>query len=253
MMNNPTLYPVGCFPAMEYAAQALEYQGYAVAKEPTPDVTHVLLPVPSFEEDGSIKGGGSLKELLDSVPQDAVIFGGNLDRPELANCLSKDFLRDPRYLAENAAITAHCAVCIAMEKLPVTLPECPVLVIGWGRIGKCLAALLKALGANVTIAARKEADRAMAHGLGYSAVDIQDLSFSLIRYRVVFNTVPAPVLGEAQMECCRKDAVKIDLASVPGMTGDDVIRARGLPGKMAPEASGKLIARTAIRLIRKKE
>lgn len=252
-MNDPIFYPVGSSPAMAYAAQALEYRGCMVTEEPGPDVTHVLLPVPGFEADGQIKGGGSLGELLASVPKNAVIFGGNLDRPELKTYLTGDFLKDPRYLAENAAITAHCALCIAMEKLPVTLRDCPVLVIGWGRIGKCLAALLKALGANVTIAARKEEDRAMAHGLGYSAVDIQGLSFSLIRYRVVFNTVPAPILEKAQMACCRKDALKIDLASVPGMAGDDVVWARGLPGKMAPESSGKLIARTAIRLARKKE
>ena len=40
----------------------------------------------------------------------------------------------------------------------------------------------------------------------------------------------------------------IDLASKPGMGGENVIVARGLPGKMQPEQSGQLIAETFMRL-----
>ena len=45
----------------------------------------------------------------------------------------------------------------------------------------------------------------------------------------------------------------IDLASKLGIEAEDVIWARGLPGKDAPETSGDLIARTVIRLTAKKE
>jgi hypothetical protein len=50
---------------------------------------------------------------------------------------------------------------------------------------------------------------------------------------------------------CKEDCLKIDLASHRGIEGEDVIWARGLPGKDAPESSGKLIVKTAIRLIEK--
>jgi hypothetical protein len=46
---------------------------------------------------------------------------------------------------------------------------------------------------------------------------------------------------------CPGKALKIDLASQPGIGGNDVIWARGLPGKNAPESSGKLIAQTVLR------
>lgn len=238
-MNNPVFYPAGDSPALEYAAKALEYRGCMVAKGPDADITHLLLPVP-------FRTPQRLPDILERVPKNVVIYGGNL--PPLEGYITEDFLKDEQYLAENAAITAHCGLTIAMDALPIVLDRCPTLVIGWGRIGKCLAGLLKALGANVTIAARKETDRAMAKALGYGAVELSGLSFGLMRYRLIFNTVPYPVLNEARMIHCRKDAVKIDLASVQGIFGDDVIIARGLPGKMAPEASGNLIARTAIRL-----
>jgi hypothetical protein len=52
---------------------------------------------------------------------------------------------------------------------------------------------------------------------------------------------------------CRPDCVKIDLASIQGIYGSDVIHARGLPGKQTPESSGILIANTIIRLLRKED
>ena len=48
-------------------------------------------------------------------------------------------------------------------------------------------------------------------------------------------------------------AIAMELASSPGMSGDHIISARGLPGKYAPEESGKLIAETFIRLSLGKE
>lgn len=47
--------------------------------------------------------------------------------------------------------------------------------------------------------------------------------------------------------------MKIDLASKPGIGGTDVLWARGLPGKFAPESAGKLIAQTILRLLKEEE
>lgn len=246
-MNEHIFFHVGHTRALDYAVTDLIRRGCKVVCAADDTVTHLLLPVPSFESDGTLKGGGELAPILGQLSKDIVIFGGNLDRPELAGYKCVDFLQDPLYLAENAAITAHCAVKLAMAQLPVTLHGCPVLVVGWGRIGKCLAALLKQLGARVCVAARKEADRAMVNALGYESEDITPPAYGLMRYRVIFNTVPAMVLPEELTWNCRPECLKIDLASKPGIAGDNVIWARGLPNKDAPETSGELIARTALR------
>ena len=113
-----------------------------------------------------------------------------------------------------------------------------ILVIGWGRIGKCLAQLLKSIGAEVTIAARKEQDRSMVEALGYSCILPGLMPKDC---RVVFNTVPSPVM-EAGSGC-----LNIDLASRSGILGDNVVWARGLPGKYAPESSGRLIGKAFLR------
>lgn len=247
-MNSNTFFLAGSSPALTIAKEALIRRGCNVADQPGADITHLLLPVPSFEADGTVKGGGQLQPILEQLPPNITVLGGNLSHPQLSGFQTVDFLRDPLYLAENAAITAHCAVKLALEKLPATLQNCQVLILGWGRIGKCLGALLKAMGANVTIAARKENDRAMAKALGYDAVDPSRLSYGLMRYRVIFNTAPALTLDAEKVLHCRPDCLKIDLASVSGIAGDGVLWARGLPGKDAPETSGNLIAKTAIRL-----
>lgn len=252
-MNDLTFYVAGSSPALRCASMYLTQQGYRVVEHPSAEVTHLLLPVPSFEPNGRIKGGLNLTDLLPLLPKDITIIGGNLAHPALDGYPVLDLLQDPMYLAQNAAITAHCAVKVALAELPVTLDHCQVLIIGWGRIGKCLASLLRAMGAAVTVAARKETDRAILRALGYEAVDTDGLSLGLIRYRVLFNTADHPILNEKALTYCRPDCLKIDLASTPGIAGQDVIHARGLPGKDAPETSGILIARTCIRLAARKE
>ena len=65
------------------------------------------------------------------------------------------------------------------------------------------------------------------------------------QFQVILNTVPAMILPNLS---ARDDAVILELASSPGMAGQNIISARGLPGIMAPEESGKLIADTFMRL-----
>lgn len=252
-MNNCLLYLPDTGQAMAYAATALKERGILLADAPGPEVTHLLLPAPAFREDGTLKDGTELAHLLAQLPEKLTVMGGKLNHPALLDRKTVDLLEDPEYLAKNAAITADCALRVAGSQLPVVFQGCPVLIIGWGRIGKCLAELLQDLGADVTVAARKESDRAMLRALGFRAEAAPGQSVSLQRHRLLFNTAPAPVLSADAGSQCRRDCVKIDLASRLGLEGDGVIWARGLPGKLAPESSGLLIAETVIRLISQKE
>lgn len=220
---------------MEYAVKELESCGWIQQD----DAKIILLPVPSFDPGGCIKGGGAPEDL----PPDCVIVGGNLPSALFKKHTCMDLLQNPLYLSENAAITAHCALCIVMENLTVTLQDCPILVTGWGRIGKCLVRLLRLLGAKITVAARSESDRALTEALGYESADIHNTEADLSKYRAIINTVPAMVLPEHALKTCQSGCLKIDLASTPGIAGPDVIWARGLPNLDAPESSGKLIAK----------
>lgn len=243
-MESRRIYCAGCTQAAKYAASYLSTVGLPIANEPDSSVGHVLLDVPSFGPNGLFRNGENPETLFRAIPKDAFIYGGNL------NLLSRrciDFLKDEAYLAENAYITAECALDVALPYLRITIRRCPVLILGWGRIGKCLASLLKAIGASVTVAARKPADRAMVHALGYDSLDTAYLKDYLPHFRLIFNTIPAPILSREEMARCHPKCVKIDLASSPGMDDDEVIIARGLPGLHMSESSGLLIANTFIR------
>lgn len=243
-MRSMLLYPIGTTAACRYAAAFLKNQGATLVDHPTPEVTHLLLDIPSFASDGSLRGGGDLDAILRTLPPDTTIIGGNLGR-NYKNSI--DLLTDEGYLASNAAITAECALRVAGQHLPTTLSDARILILGWGRIGKCLSLLLQKIGTDVTIAARSRKDCAMAGALGLRANDFSTLRKCLSGYTLVFNTVPELVLRKEDTAPCKR-CILIDLASKPGIEGDNVLIARGLPGVYAPESSGKLIADTILRL-----
>lgn len=240
VLKRICFFPAGHTAALCCAVKVLKEEGFRFSENPQ-DATHLLLPVPSVDAEGCIIGGGSLSSLLETLPKDITVVGGNLNLPGYRVW---DLLQDPDYLAYNAYITACCALQLAMDRLPAVLSETNALVIGWGRIGKCLASLLAKNGAAVTVAARKENDRAMLQALGYKAVDTA--SVDTRPYRLIFNTAPSMLLPQ-----CPGNGLKIDLASKLGMGGMDVVWARGLPGRYAPESSGKCIARTIVKIAKK--
>lgn len=234
-MNGCIFYYPGGTAATDHAAKILQAEGCRFAAAPGPEVTELLLPVPLVHSD-------ALPDLLRQLPAQLRIFGGRL--PPLTGYRVHDLLLNSTYTAQNANITAHCAVQYASERLPVILQDCSVLVIGWGRIGKCLSKLLQATGAQVTVAARKEADRAILCALGYRTCSTASLQTD--SYRVIFNTAPAPNPCQISENC-----LAIDLASVPGLTGKHILHATGLPGKLAPHSSGQLIAQSILQILKK--
>lgn len=244
-MTQPIFYTAGESPALVYARNCLTGWGYDVSPIPTDHVTHLLLPVPSFASPGILKGGRALHDVLKDLGAQVTIIGGFL--PPLPY-QTIDLLTDEYYLTENAAITAHCAIKRLLQSYPGTLQRKSILVIGWGRIGKHLASLLRSLGADVTVAARKEADRYALRRQQYHTTDLTN--WDLTQYTIIMNTAPAPVMHQEE---ANTDAFLMDLASTRGILGDRVDHALALPGKDAPEESGELIAKTALRYALGKE
>lgn len=245
-MTDQIIFSAGSTPACRYATEYLKKLGLQIVDTPCKNIRYLLLDVPGFQADGTLRNGKDPEQLFSALPREILVCGGNLSTPKLDGFETVDFLKDETYLCENAYITAECALDVALPYLNRTLRRCPVLILGWGRIGKCLGALLQNMGADVTIAARNPGHQAMIHVLGYHSADLSDLP--LPHYRLIYNTIPHLILGRDHLAQCSEDCVKIDLASKVGMEGDDIIIARGLPGIHMPESSGTLIAETFLRL-----
>ncbi|MCI6729299.1 MAG: hypothetical protein SOY32_04175 [Candidatus Faecousia sp.] len=253
---KPLICFVGSDRRTPWARAYLEARGYGLGELSSPELTHVFLPVPGVDAAGRIVGGPPLAELLPRLRPGLTVAGGKLDqcRPSLAatGAAIYDFMEDAYLTAANAAVTAEGALELALEHMTVTLEGTEVLVIGWGRIGKLLSHKLAAMGARVTVSARNPNDLAMLRAFGYDTLPTGALG-NLSRFRVIFNTVPAPVLTARQLRQTSPDCLCMDLASAPGGLEIDgsrnVLIAAGLPGKTAPETAGRLLGEAMERLL----
>ena len=164
-----------------------------------------------------------------------------------------DYSADEAFLAGNADLTARTALAHLLLHTPDGLPGARVLVLGWGRIAKALAPLLREQGAHVTVAARSPDARAAAARLGFAAADL-----TLAQpFDALINTIPAPVAGEDLLSRQAPGTLLLELASAPGgfhrptavARGLSLLDAPGLPGKLAPRAAAALLKTTLERMM----
>ena len=216
----------------------------------------VALPMPALTKELWIRAEPRpipLVSVLESLSPGTVVFGGPLDAAAETFAqypvILSDYMKSPSLAAGNAVPTAEGAIQLAMERLPITLSGSRCLVVGFGRIGKALAARLHGLLAHVTVAARKPEDRALAAALGFAPESTGVYLRGLAQYDCIFNTVPAPVFLPEHLTAMRPDCLIVDLASAPGGLPAEIapfeapayLPAPGLPGRVAPASAAALL------------
>lgn len=157
----------------------------------------------------------------------------------------------------NSIPTAEGAILMALERTTVTIHGSGALVLGYGRTGQTLASTLRALGARVTVVARRPESRARAVASGCEAIAFDDLPRAATGVRFAFNTVPALVLVGDVLSRLHPQAVVVDLASGPGGTdfvaagtlGLAAVLAPSLPGRVAPETAAGYLADVIVRTV----
>ncbi len=223
---------------------------------------NIVLPLPCVK-DGRIVAPFSERailphELLSDIGEKRV-FCGMKERLTPTRCRVYDYASREDFAYRNAILTAEGAIQTAMSRYEGSIFGCRALVLGMGRIGRVLSQDLSALHADVTVAARKESDRAYVEALGMTAAD-----YSLREkydYDLIFNTVPAMVLPADVLSRTDERTVIIDLASAPGGVDFDYARRRSLtavhalslPGRCAPAAAGRIIQETIINIIKEED
>ena len=160
------------------------------------------------------------------------------------------FIRE-EFAVKNAVPTAEGAIEIAVREYPGAINGAKCVVVGYGRIGKVLSWMLRGLGADVTVSARKQSDLAWIQVFGCRAVHTDKICEEE-KYDIIFNTVPAVVFTRKILSRLPANSLIIDLASAPGgidcdaaeKLGITVIKALSLPGKVAPKEAGEIIKNT---------
>ena len=240
------------------AGRALARAGYTVGGvQQLPQADCILLPLPLEQADLS------LTQLLGMAKPGALALGGKVT--DSARTIARaagvelvDYFARPELTVYNAIPTAEGCIGILLERRSRTLWGAAVLVLGFGPVGRALAVRLAALGARVTVAARRPVQRAMAEEQGLRAVPLTDLAAA---FDTVVNTIPAPVLTAAVLAALPKGCLIVDLASKPGGTdfaaarrlGHTALHALSLPTVWAPETAGEALARTVQTILQERE
>lgn len=217
----------------------------------------ILLPVPTTKDKINVftpltKQIIPLSEIAEKTTNEQLILTCNY---AFQNKKYFDYGALDSYALLNAVPTAEGAIKIAIENTPTTIWKSKILIIGYGRVGKILANRFKALGAFVTVSARKNSDFALLDSLGFNYINTEHLDFESLNYDMIFNTVDIKVLKDETLKKCNCRLL-LDLSTMGGFSleyaqqlGIKAIKAPGLPGIIAPETAAEILSLTIINII----
>ena len=249
---------VGADARLAAAAQVLAKAGYTVGgAEQTALADYILLPLPLDAQSAGLAG------LLRAAKPGALALGGRVSAEAKriareAGVELVDYFERPELTILNAIPTAEGCISLLMQNRRRTLWSEPVLVTGYGPVGQAVAVRLAALGAHVTVAARRPAQRALALALGAAAAQpISRLEAIAPGFDTVVNTMPALVITEGVLRRLPPASLILDLASRPGGTdfaaaeklGHRALAALSLPGRCAPESAGEYLAEAVLGIL----
>ena len=268
-MNIKRILIIGGDSRTQYLGKALAEEGFWVdffdeglpLKSAVSNADAVILPLPCSRDDKTVDApklseGVLLKDLFHLIGKNKLLLAGKMSEgvkavADVFNVKWVDYFQREELEILNSVPTYEGAIQIMMEELPKTVFGSNVVITGFGKVGEPLGAMLKKMGANVTVCARRAPQRAKARIMGLQAVDFSYLPQCVSDADVIFNTVPGCVIDREVLIGSRQSLI-IDLASKPGGVdmeaakdlGVKVIWALGLPGKVAPITAGNIIKET---------
>ena len=231
---------------MSIAASFLKSEGHTVHLSQgaiPPDTRLFVLPYPA-SRDGIHVFGTEIPFHTLSIPQKAAIFGGRLPTHWREGHLFADVEENEKFLVQNAYLTAAAGVATALRAGERAFFRTTAGVIGYGRIGKSCAEMLRALGAEVTVYVRRDEARSEAEKAGFHAHRLRE--GMSVPDDLVFGTAPAPAENLASL-ILRPSAAVYDLGgglpeTLPSTDGNGVrvLPLRGAPGVFAPLEAGEI-------------
>lgn len=259
--HNVACYALDEAPAMEGICCTLSLEDSAR------DADCIVLPLPVLNIRGGLNAPLSahfhnIDDILRRLPRGAMVCAGKPNE-SLKNASDEiglemvDYFAREELVALNALATAEGAISVLLTHSSITIWDSDILICGFGRIGRMLAERLRALGARVSVSARKPGDYAYIRAMGCEALDTRKLGEELGHFDTIINTIPARILSCERLAYVSTDALIIDLASRPGGVDFEAARAidlnvlwaLGLPADTAPATAGKIIKETLLNIL----
>jgi dipicolinate synthase subunit A len=194
------------------------------------------------------------REIAESLEDNSILFSRKLSDEvdeiiKQKNIEQYNLLSDETFIVKNAYLTAEGALAHIILNTQRTIRHMPILVLGYGRVGKSVTKLLKDNYAIVSVATNDPTEYAIASIFSDDVHTLDSYKENLNNFSAIINTVPKLILEGETLNLINKDCFILDLASLPGgidynaaeKLNLNLMHALGVPGKVAPETAGLYI------------
>lgn len=205
------------------------------------------------------------RDFLVGSKESVLIFSG-ISTPCLDNLLdiaSRNciyMMEDKSVIMENAIPTVEGIIADIINNTEKSLNDSHVLVFGYGNIGSLLVKYLDLLGASICVSIIKESDKKLLDSLNISnfySYSRENLISEINQADIIINTVPKTVIGDNLIRFINPDCYVLDVSSHPHGVDQEVlaeyfIKSKlylGIPGKVAPKTSGKILSKKISKVI----
>ena len=199
------------------------------------------------------------QDLFVNSKDDVLIFSGiptpNLD--EMLKVSNRDcvyMMKDKEVIRKNAVPTAEGVLADIINNTERTLDDSKILVFGYGNIGKVVVKFLNLLGADISVSIIDENDKKILDLIGvkcFYSNCVSDLVSHIESADIIINTVPSTIIDDSLIKYINRDCYVLDIASHPHGINREVLDEffiknklyLGIPGKVAPKTSGKILCK----------
>ena len=209
-----------------------------------------LLPIPSSRDGVHITGTEALlADYLSGACEGETVVCYGLAEESIEALIVRgisviDLAKDEDYIDEGAYLTAVATVGYLLKEAKLSPEDTAVGVIGLGRIGSRLCAMLLALGYSVCAFSGRAALSLGCEVYPYARLAETDAP----RLDLLINTAPAKILPPTTPPPL-SSAIIIELASGENIPdGIRCVRLPSLPARALPEAAGRAVAKAVLRL-----
>mgnify|MGYP005804362385 CR=1 FL=1 len=172
-----------------------------------------------------------------------------------------DIMKNEKLAILNTIATAEGAIKEIIENTQVNVHGSKIMILGFGRVGKTLAKKLDGLSAKITVVSKEEEELAWAEVYGYTNVQLNKIEDVIKDYDVIVNTIPHIILQGDILQKINKDTLLLDLASGEGGINKEeaqenkinLIKALGIPGKISPITTAKILKETIYEILEEKK
>lgn len=202
----------------------------------------------------SLKPTLHIDSFLGLLTSSHILVGGALPETVTRWCTDHsikyyDVLTAPGLAEKNAKLTAEGLLVHLFAQTPFSAGDFRTLIIGYGRCGREIAAILHNFTEEIYIYDTDPAALKAARSHHFKIIPDKSVFQEhpgLKEINTLINTVPGQPLGDELWHCFPEYCIVFQVASgplaLPLPLSEHLVNCPGIPGKYAPKTAGRLIA-----------